>query len=767
MPTKVLVFESDAAFAEELRSELSRLDCEVNLVDDASVGLQTAARDRPDLILLAIELPRMNGFSVCNKLKRDPGLKDVPLVIMSSDSSEETFEQHRRLRTRAEDYVHKPVAFAELLGRIQAFVPIGKNDAEPDGPLSDDAIVIEDDIMLEEAAVEIADAEVDLETEKQTDAAFDSIVEAPRPSEPIEAGIEITDAEVMSAPPPSGGAVVEALDLEITDEEVHNALSEHPPRVSSAAPPLLTPPPSALLASVAPGARSSTFPERNSARPGSLAPRSSDLELARMAGDVERHRSRAQELEEDLRAAQTRLTELEDVQRRASSAEHDVQRLERELEDVKSRLTSGKASGTAREFLDLREQLNKKDKELIDLRDQLTHRDKELVAARDASFELERRNADQTDRISELDKQNVEFSRNNEVLRTDKEAASKRAEDFKRKSEKLKTDLDAKLVEAAELKAQLDAEMEARTVREAELEARAQSDLEKAVLATEASERERAERNLAEARAAAAAELESSLNSERERAAQQLSDAVNSREANLLEQHNARIASFERANEETLLKLRAEHEQTLVDAAASAASALLAREGELHTQRQQELARASDEHLAKLASLEAAQVESLAQRDGTIGGLERDLTQRTNERDEARRDVDRRKLRIEGLETDISTTREALESARATVNEQRATIESTQQALNQKLAEAEELSQRLNQTQTSLANLEVQHATQSGELQQTQTALANDRGVLERAREKRDHDRASLERAKDALAAALQQVDEIEGRTFD
>ena len=98
MPTKVLVFESDAAFAEELREGLSRLDCSVTVVDDASAGLQTAARDRPDLILLAIELPRMNGFSVCNKLKRDPGLKDVPLIIMSSESSDETFEQHRRLR---------------------------------------------------------------------------------------------------------------------------------------------------------------------------------------------------------------------------------------------------------------------------------------------------------------------------------------------------------------------------------------------------------------------------------------------------------------------------------------------------------------------------------------------------------------------------------------------------------------------------------------------------------------------------------------------
>src|SRR5579859_3382376 len=130
MPTKVLVFESDPAFAGELRSELGKLGCTITVVDDGNVGLQQAAADRPDLILLSIELPRMNGFSVCNKLKKDPSLKDVPLIIMSSESSDETFEQHRKLRTRAEDYVHKPIAFGELLQHIQGLLQVGDGGAE-------------------------------------------------------------------------------------------------------------------------------------------------------------------------------------------------------------------------------------------------------------------------------------------------------------------------------------------------------------------------------------------------------------------------------------------------------------------------------------------------------------------------------------------------------------------------------------------------------------------------------------------------------------
>src|SRR5580704_493574 len=148
MATKVLVYESDAAFASELRNELSKLGCNVALVDDGNVGLQQASAERPELILLSIELPRMNGFSVCNKLKKDPALKDVPLIIMSSESSDETFEQHRKLRTRAEDYVHKPIAFHDLTQHIEQFVKLAQ-------PQSEGQIVIEDEISL--ANVELED----------------------------------------------------------------------------------------------------------------------------------------------------------------------------------------------------------------------------------------------------------------------------------------------------------------------------------------------------------------------------------------------------------------------------------------------------------------------------------------------------------------------------------------------------------------------------------------------------------------------------------
>ena len=75
MSTKVLVFESDARFADEVKVGLSKHGCSTNVVDDANAGLQAAASDKPRFDSAFVELPRMNGFSVCNKLKRDPALR--------------------------------------------------------------------------------------------------------------------------------------------------------------------------------------------------------------------------------------------------------------------------------------------------------------------------------------------------------------------------------------------------------------------------------------------------------------------------------------------------------------------------------------------------------------------------------------------------------------------------------------------------------------------------------------------------------------------
>src|SRR4029434_7565963 len=123
MAQSILVFESDPSFVSELEAGFSDVGAQVEVVSDGDVGIARAGQTRRELILLSIELPNTNGFLVCKKIKKKPNLKDIPLVILSSDANaDEIFEQHRKLRTRAEDYIQKPVDFPSLLERVRRLV---------------------------------------------------------------------------------------------------------------------------------------------------------------------------------------------------------------------------------------------------------------------------------------------------------------------------------------------------------------------------------------------------------------------------------------------------------------------------------------------------------------------------------------------------------------------------------------------------------------------------------------------------------------------
>ncbi len=165
MAQRILAFESDPSFSELLEEGFAGRGVALDIVADGSAGLERAAEERPDLILLSIELPSMNGFLVCKKLKKNAELKDVPLIILSSDANaEEIFEQHRKLRTRAEDYLRKPIAFDELLERVRAYVAVPEPRA--DGPYPARAA----DATEEHRGV------VDEEIEAFADDAFDALL---------------------------------------------------------------------------------------------------------------------------------------------------------------------------------------------------------------------------------------------------------------------------------------------------------------------------------------------------------------------------------------------------------------------------------------------------------------------------------------------------------------------------------------------------------------------------------------------------------------
>src|SRR5205085_9411098 len=126
-------------------------------------------------------------------------------------------------------------------------------------------------------------------------------------------------------------------------------------------------PPSVVPAPPPPPAPSPTPPPRLSAmRPSSLPPRAADLgDVVKYREELEKSRARVKELEDEVRRTKDKVGELEEISKRGAGKDVEVQRLQRELTDVQAKLaSSGKSAGSAREFLDLREQLNKKDKEI-------------------------------------------------------------------------------------------------------------------------------------------------------------------------------------------------------------------------------------------------------------------------------------------------------------------------------------------------------------------------------------------------------------------
>ena len=86
-------------------------------VSSGKLALEAARAEPPDLILLDITMPEMNGYEVCEQLKADAALKDIPVIFVSA--LHETMDKVKAFRAGAVDYVTKPFQFEEVYARVQ------------------------------------------------------------------------------------------------------------------------------------------------------------------------------------------------------------------------------------------------------------------------------------------------------------------------------------------------------------------------------------------------------------------------------------------------------------------------------------------------------------------------------------------------------------------------------------------------------------------------------------------------------------------------
>jgi two-component system alkaline phosphatase synthesis response regulator PhoP len=113
---KILLVDDTDTILLFLKTLLAGQDFEFLTAKNGAEAVEKARRERPDLVLLDIFMPVMDGIEACRVMKGDPELKDIPVVIVTARSEAENVE--RCLDAGCDDYVFKPVRKLELLDKI-------------------------------------------------------------------------------------------------------------------------------------------------------------------------------------------------------------------------------------------------------------------------------------------------------------------------------------------------------------------------------------------------------------------------------------------------------------------------------------------------------------------------------------------------------------------------------------------------------------------------------------------------------------------------
>jgi CheY-like chemotaxis protein len=112
---RILIVDDESDFIELVKFRLAKLGCEFLVANDGVQALSQARQFKPTLILLDILLPDLDGLSVCEILRRQPGTKKIPVIFMSALTGDVT---KRSATMHAEDFFTKPLDLNRLEKRI-------------------------------------------------------------------------------------------------------------------------------------------------------------------------------------------------------------------------------------------------------------------------------------------------------------------------------------------------------------------------------------------------------------------------------------------------------------------------------------------------------------------------------------------------------------------------------------------------------------------------------------------------------------------------
>ncbi len=711
---RILLIDSDPEFQQRLQENFSPYGFEIHTAPENANSLSQVKDVGPEVIFIAVELPDKTGYSLCNKAKKGVA-KEIPVVLTTASVPPSGFNSHRKLKVHADEYLDKrTLTDQELVDKLNALVGIGEAitglDDDLDLPVDveeleidevDDELLIEDlsdDIQVDDIQVNgsadeqdfddgatrvagpSAFMQIDGDVDDETEAAFAALGDFDGDEPPTEVLSDIDNAATMEA-----AAMEQAVSEPVGEpvaEPVGAPVGEELPQIEE----------------------------------------DIDLGLDAIAELAEEEQSGIHD-----RGELNKLRELE----------AEIERLRGEVDAAKA--SSGDSEfSREREFLNLREVINKKEKEILDLRDEIGAKDRQILNGKERLQELEHTRADLEEKQLGMEQKILVANERAAGLDRAKKEGLAREGGLREQVSGLETELAAARqdiengqLSLAQTKASSAAALEDANAQHAAAIEAAQNE-HNSTLAALTRSNDAATEELQASHAAATAAAQQQAEQDQAAALQALRDEHSSELAALQKAHNRDAENSEQAKTEAL-------EQAAASKAAALASAEERREEDVAAATARgaaELEAAREQHTGELAALTRAHdAEKQNLNDEHVG-------------------------RVARLEQDKQDALAAAESKRLTDLE--AAIEQGKQDVAAGAARAAVAKIKLEEEHTSIITtltaqseeeLTAAEARRKGEL----ASAAEERAASENAlQEKYEGERAAMEQAHSEAVGALE-----------
>ena len=117
---KILLVEDNEMNRDMLSRRLARGGYEVTIAEDGSRGVELATSDRPDLILMDMSLPVIDGWEATRRIKATPELRKIPIIALTAHAM--ATDRDKALKAGCDDYDTKPIELQRLLGKIETLL---------------------------------------------------------------------------------------------------------------------------------------------------------------------------------------------------------------------------------------------------------------------------------------------------------------------------------------------------------------------------------------------------------------------------------------------------------------------------------------------------------------------------------------------------------------------------------------------------------------------------------------------------------------------